>query len=112
MCRPVPSFATDRFARRAWLVSGAHLARGTLSSTPTIPLALVVSHPFLAGSPYPCTTPPFVHDRRKAEASKTRLPFPLTWESDGLVHHALADFPWAGPGCQASSVVVLCAVAL
>jgi len=75
VCRPLPSFATDRLARRAWLVSGVHLARDTLFSTPTIPLALVVLHPFLAGSPYPCTTPPFVHDRRKATASKTRLPF-------------------------------------
>jgi hypothetical protein len=36
--RPLPPFATDRFARCAWLVSGAHLARGSAPPRPPFPV--------------------------------------------------------------------------
>jgi len=93
--RPLPPFATDRFARCAWLVSGAHLARGSAPPRPPLPLLWWCR---ARSSRAPRIHAPPLHSWTTAEAFKTRLPFsPLTWESDGRARHAFADYPWAGP---------------
>ena len=62
--RPLPPFATDRFARCAWLVSGAHLARGSAPPRPPFPVPWWCRARSSRAPRTPAPPHPIVDDRR------------------------------------------------